>query len=87
MTNNTEEQQETAMNFIYQPSVTLKTLERGYILEAIRHCKGNKRKAAAALGITVKTIYNKFRGWGGLDQHPEFHSVKGRPRKDSNGTI
>lgn len=85
MTDNNEQQQEDTMkaqNFIYKPQVDLETLERGYILEAIRHHGGNKIKAASSLGVTVKTIYNKFKAWGGLELFPEFHSTKGRPRKE-----
>lgn len=38
----------------------LETIERNHILRVLAHFKGNKTKAAGAMGITVKTLYNKL---------------------------
>lgn len=51
----------------YDPSMTLHELERRYIVEALRHFEGNKTQAANALGITIKTLYNKLHEYGEFD--------------------
>ncbi len=38
----------------------LSVLERHHILRALTHFEGNKTRAANAMGITVKTLYNKL---------------------------
>lgn len=48
----------------YDPSVTLYELERRYILKALNHFEGNKTQAANALGVTIKTLYNKLHEYG-----------------------
>jgi len=48
----------------YDPSLTLHELERRYIVEALKHFEGNKTQAANALGITIKTLYNKLHEYG-----------------------
>lgn len=40
--------------------VTLDELERKHIATAMNRAGGNKPAAAAMLGITVKTLYNKL---------------------------
>lgn len=40
---------------------------RHHILRVLHLCEGNKSAAAAALGISVKTIYNKLESWGMLE--------------------
>lgn len=42
------------------PTVTLADLRRAYTILALDHFDGNKTQAAIALGITVKTLYNKL---------------------------
>jgi len=42
------------------PSLSLRELERLAIAEAMRRFDGNKRKAAEALGVALKTLYNKL---------------------------
>jgi two-component system response regulator HydG len=51
----------------YDPSLTLHELERRYIVEALKHFEGNKTQAANALGITIKTLYNKLHEYGEFD--------------------
>ena len=48
----------------YNPSITIQELEKRYILRALGHFDGNKTQAANALGITIKTLYNKLHEYG-----------------------
>jgi two-component system response regulator HydG len=48
----------------YDPAITLGELEKRYILKALSHFDGNKTQAAQALGITIKTLYNKLHEYG-----------------------
>lgn len=48
----------------WQPGMTLADVEKATILHAFRHFRGNKTQTAQALGITVKTIYNKLESYG-----------------------
>jgi transcriptional regulator with PAS, ATPase and Fis domain len=51
----------------YDATITLHELEKRYIVEALRHFDGNKTQAANALGITIKTLYNKLHEYGEFD--------------------
>ena len=51
--------QEDSSNISYNPKVTLSELNKMYILSALNHFS-SKREAARALGITVKTLYNRL---------------------------
>jgi len=59
----------------YDPSVTLHELERRYILKALNHFEGNKTQAANALGVTIKTLYNKLHEYGEFNKFA-IHSTK-----------
>lgn len=48
----------------YSPNVSLSQLESDYILAALEFHKGDKSKTAGALGITIKTLYNKLHDYG-----------------------
>jgi len=45
-------------------SETLADVERRHIMRVFNACGGNKTAAARALGIAVKTLYNKLEAWG-----------------------
>jgi len=42
------------------PTLDLDTLERAAIVQALRRSRGHRAKAAAELGVAVKTLYNKI---------------------------
>lgn len=44
--------------------MTLHELEKKHIIRTLDHLAGNKTRAAKALGITVKTLYNKLHSYG-----------------------
>ena len=56
------------------PTLSLRELERMAIAESMRRFEGNKRKASEALGVALKTLYNKLNAESGaadLDGPPE----------------
>lgn len=61
----------------YDPSLTIAELEKRYILKALAHFEGNKTQAAHALGITIKTLYNKLHEYGEFEKF----AVHTRPEK------
>jgi hypothetical protein len=52
------------LKLIYCPTITLKDLQKAYTLLAVDHFDGNKTQAANALGITLKTLYNRLDDYG-----------------------
>jgi two-component system response regulator HydG len=53
----------------YDPTLTLHELEKRYILKALNYFDGNKTQAANALGITIKTLYNKLHEYGEFEKY------------------
>lgn len=62
----------------YDPTLTLHELERRYILKALSYFEGNKTRAAHALGITIKTLYNKLHEYGEF----ENYAIHSKPKSD-----
>lgn len=63
----------------YDPSMTIHELEKRYILKALNYFEGNKTQAAHALGITIKTLYNKLHEYGEFEKY----AVHTRPKNSS----
>lgn len=63
----------------YDPTMPLHELEKRYILKALSYFEGNKTQAANALGITIKTLYNKLHEYGEFERF----AVHSRPTKSS----
>jgi len=61
----------------YDPSMTLGELEKRFIIKALNYFDGNKTQAANALGITIKTLYNKLHEYGEFEKF----AVHTRPGK------
>lgn len=49
--------------------MTLNDLEKRYIVRALEKHGGNKTRAAAELGVTIKTVYNKLHQYGLFEQY------------------
>lgn len=60
----------------YDPKITVSELEKRWILKALVHFDGNKTQAANALGITIKTLYNKLHEYGEFEKF----AVHSKPR-------
>lgn len=52
--------------------LTLRDAEKAYILGALQRFNNNKMQAAHALGISIKTIYNKLHSYGLFDEYRDF---------------
>lgn len=59
----------------YDPDMTLAELNKMYILNALEHFS-SKRAAAKALGITVKTLYNRLHEYGAFENYSLHSSVQ-----------
>ena len=46
------------------PGRTISEMERQLIMRTLEHFTGNKRQAAKALGISLKTLYNRLNDYG-----------------------
>ncbi|HTJ97281.1 MAG TPA: sigma-54 dependent transcriptional regulator [Rhodocyclaceae bacterium] len=65
-----EASQEDRLEF--SPGVTLEEVERRFIFATLKHFRGDKRRAAAALGISLKTIYNRLNHYLSIgNSHPD----------------
>ena len=68
------------MTHDYDPSLTIHELEKRYILKALNFFEGNKTQAANALGITIKTLYNKLHEYGEFEKY----AIHSKPTPGSN---
>jgi two-component system response regulator HydG len=70
---NSNQESETD-NFDDSTTLLLSQVEKRHIMKVLNHFKGNKTKAADALGITVKTLYNKLASYEnpGATYQPEL---------------
>lgn len=59
----------TMYDVMFDPNITIHELEKRYVLKALKHFNGNKTQAANALGITIKTLYNKLHEYGEFENH------------------
>ncbi len=62
----------------YDPNLTIHELEKRYILKALNHFEGNKTRAAHALGITIKTLYNKLHEYGEFEKFAIHSKIPGQ---------
>ncbi|MCM2282178.1 MAG: sigma-54 dependent transcriptional regulator [Bdellovibrionaceae bacterium] len=69
----------------YDATVTLYELEKRYILKALNYFEGNKTQAANALGITIKTLYNKLHEYGEFEKYA-VHTKPKAPGANPAGT-
>lgn len=51
----------------YESDLELFAVEKHHVLKTLREMDNNKTKAAAKLGITIKTLYNKLHMYGEFD--------------------
>ena len=49
---------------LYRSGMTMADVERAAIEGALRDSSGNRRKAAAALGVGERTLYRKIKEYG-----------------------
>jgi DNA-binding NtrC family response regulator len=67
----------TAASYIKMPlGSSLEAVEKEMILRTIEFTRGNRTRAAATLGVSIKTLYNKL-GQYGLEPRREFNSRLG----------
>jgi DNA-binding NtrC family response regulator len=49
---------------LFRPGMTLREIEHAAILATLRQVRGNRRKAAEALGMGERTLYRKIKEYG-----------------------
>ncbi len=54
--------------------MTLHEMEKRMVLHTLKHFEGNKTQTAEALGITIKTLYNKLHEYDAYDQYKTSHN-------------
>ena len=69
----------------YDPNITIHELEKRYILKALNYFEGNKTRAAHALGITIKTLYNKLHEYGEFEKFAIHSKVNVTNTPANNG--
>jgi DNA-binding NtrC family response regulator len=53
---------------VLTPGTTIDEAERALVLRTLQMTKGNKTRAAEILGISLKTLFNKLKGYEGGEQ-------------------
>lgn len=56
---------------------TLREIEKEEIIKRMEYYKGNKAQTAGTLGITIKTLYNKMKEYGIMEQYRKQWPVRG----------
>lgn len=51
-------------DFMIPPGMSLAEIERRAVESALEHHQGNRTRAAASLGISVRTLQRKLKAWG-----------------------
>ena len=51
-------------------------VERSLILATLKHLDGHKEKTAAALGVSLKTLYNRLKEYAEADGEAYFSEIK-----------
>lgn len=64
--------QKNVANLSYDPSLTLSDIQKAYVLRSLQYFEGNKTKVAKALGVTIKTLYNKLHEYGIFDKFSTY---------------
>jgi DNA-binding NtrC family response regulator len=56
---------------VVRPGITAEEAEKQLILMTLRHTANNRTRAAAMLGISVKTLFNKLKQYGTISEEAE----------------
>ena len=56
---------------VVRPGITAEDAERQLILMTLRHTGNNRTRAAAMLGLSVKTLFNKLKQYGTVQEEAE----------------
>jgi DNA-binding NtrC family response regulator len=70
---------ERAGSIAFRVGMSFEEVEQRMLRETLRYFGNDKARAAAALGISLKTIYNR-RARCGAGPFPEWHGVRPSPR-------
>ena len=63
--------QERGDSLLRRPGVTAEDAERQLIVMTLQHTGNNRTRAAAMLGISVKTLFNKLKQYGTISEEAE----------------
>ena len=59
-----KEEYQTAEEVKQEPTVSMQQMEREAIIQSLERHAGNRRDAAAELGISERTLYRKIKSYG-----------------------